>query len=157
MATDTRTGHQVIEDALKKAAEGNWLASPAGCGPEEGRAYQRGLAAAYQHALEMIPAALVAPQVEQQPAPQASRVWRGGGTLTVADLVNNLLTLDQELPVYGAQYIERRGQRRAIAVHPTVSRERVADERWIGEGQALNAAVIWTRAEQPALEKSLAP
>ena len=86
----------------------------------------------------------------EQPAPQASRVWRGGGKLTVADLVNNLLMLDQELPIYGAQYIEHHGQRRAIAVHPTVSRERVADERWIGEGQAINAAVIWTRAEQPA-------
>ncbi len=85
-----------------------------------------------------------------QPAAQASRVWRGGGTLTVADLVNNLLMMDQALPIYGAQYIEHNGRRGPIAVHPTVSRERVADGRWIGEGKELNAAVIWTRAEQPA-------
>ncbi|KAB2896786.1 MAG: 3'-5' exoribonuclease, partial [Burkholderiaceae bacterium] len=71
-------------------------------------------------------------------------------TRTVADLVNNLLTLDQALPIYGAQYIEKDGRRCAIAVPPTVSRERVKDGRWIGQGEELNAAVIWTRAEQPA-------
>lgn len=71
-------------------------------------------------------------------------------TRTVADLVNNLLTLDQALPVFGAQYIEKDGRRCAIAVPPTVSRERVLDGRWIGQGEDLNAAVVWTRAEQPA-------
>lgn len=71
-------------------------------------------------------------------------------TRTVADLVNNLLLLDQALPIHGAQYIEFEGRRRAIAVEPTVSRERVKDGRWIGEGNELNATVIWTRAEQPA-------
>lgn len=71
-------------------------------------------------------------------------------TLTVADLVNNLLLLDQTLPIYGAQYIDHptRGHC-AIAVPPTVSRERVQDSRWIGKGDALNAAVVWTRAAQP--------
>lgn len=72
-------------------------------------------------------------------------------TKTVADLVNNLLLLDQSLPIYGAQYIEHEGRRRAIAVGPTVSRERVKGGRWIGEGEDLNSAVIWTRAEQPAV------
>lgn len=69
---------------------------------------------------------------------------------TVADLASNLLLMDQSLPIYGAQYIEHQGRRRAIAVSPTVSRERINDGRWIGEGDTLNAAVIWTRAEQPA-------
>lgn len=70
---------------------------------------------------------------------------------TVADLVNNLLLMDQTLPLYGAQYIEHpAGRRRVITVPPTVSRERVKDGRWIGEGDELNAAVVWTRAEQPA-------
>ena len=82
-------------------------------------------------------------------APQGERQWICP-TRTVADLVNNLLTLDQALPAYGAQYIEKDGRRCAIAVPPTVSRERVKDGRWIGQGEELNAAVIWTRAEQPA-------
>lgn len=68
---------------------------------------------------------------------------------TVADLVSNLMLMDQTLPIYGAQYIEHQGQRRCVAVPPTVSRERIMDSRWIGEGDACNAAVIWTRAEQP--------
>ena len=82
-------------------------------------------------------------------APQGERQWICP-TRTVADLVNNLLTLDQALPAYGAQYIEKDGRRCAIAVPPTVSRERVKDGRWIGQGEELNAAVIWTRAERPA-------
>lgn len=82
-------------------------------------------------------------------APQGERQWICP-TRTVADLVNNLLTMDQALPIYGAQYIERDGRRCAIAVPPTVSRERVKDGRWIGQGEELNAAVVWTRAEQPA-------
>ncbi|MEG0000604.1 hypothetical protein [Comamonas sp.] len=70
---------------------------------------------------------------------------------TVADLVNNLLLMDQTLPIHGAQYIEHpAGRRRVITVPPTVSRERVKDGRWIGEGEELNAAVVWTRAEKPA-------
>ena len=68
---------------------------------------------------------------------------------TVADLVNNLKLMDQTLPIYGAQYIEHLGKSRCIATPPTVSRERIKDSRWIGEGDTLNAAVIWTRAEQP--------
>ena len=67
---------------------------------------------------------------------------------TVADLANNLLMMDQALPIYGAQYIEHAGTRRCIAVSPTLSRERIKDGRWIGEGDELNAAVIWTRAAQ---------
>uniref|UniRef100_UPI002FDEEB7C hypothetical protein n=1 Tax=Delftia acidovorans TaxID=80866 RepID=UPI002FDEEB7C len=82
-------------------------------------------------------------------APQGERQWICP-TRTVADLVNNLLTMDLALPIYGAQYIERDGRRCAIAVSPTVSRERVKDGRWIGQGEELNAAVVWTRAEQPA-------
>lgn len=82
-------------------------------------------------------------------APQGERQWICP-TRTVADLVNNLLTMDQALPIYGAQYIEKDGRRRAIAVPPTVSRQRVQDGRWIGQGNELNAAVVWTRAEQPA-------
>jgi len=69
---------------------------------------------------------------------------------TVADLANNLLTMDQTLPIYGAQYIDHPTRGRcAIAVHPTLSRERVKDERWIGAGDELNAAVVWTRAAAP--------
>ena len=80
---------------------------------------------------------------------QAPRTWRGGD-MTVADLVNNLLMIDQSLPIYGTQSIEHpAGKRRIIALHPTVSRERVKDSRWIGEGDELNAAVIWTRAAHP--------
>lgn len=92
---------------------------------------------------------------ESAPAAQQTRAWRSG-KLTVADLVNNLLMMDQALPIYGAQYIEHPpGKRRAIAVAPTVSRERIKDSRWIGEGESLNAAVIWTRAEQPAPQVTL--
>jgi hypothetical protein len=71
--------------------------------------------------------------------------------VTVADLANNLLLMDQALPIYGAQYIDHPTRGRcAIAVSPTVSRERVMDSRWIGQGDQLNAAVVWTRASQPA-------
>ena len=76
---------------------------------------------------------------------------------TIADLVNNLMLMDQALPIYGAQYIEHPpGKRRAIAVPPTVSIERVKDSRWIGEGEALNTAIVWTRAEQPAAPQAQA-
>jgi hypothetical protein len=51
-----KTGHEIIEEALAKAVKHDWNNSPAGMSPEEGRAYQHGLAAAYLHALEMIPA-----------------------------------------------------------------------------------------------------
>lgn len=72
-------------------------------------------------------------------------------TKTVADLVNNLLLLDQSLPIYGAQYIDHPERKRcAIAVEPTISRERVKDGRWIDQGDELNAVVIWTRAAQPS-------
>jgi len=68
---------------------------------------------------------------------------------TVADLANNLSLMDQELPIYGAQYIDHPSRGRcAIAVSPTVSRERVQDSRWIGHGTELNAAIVWTRAAQ---------
>lgn len=87
-------------------------------------------------------------------SPQGERQWICP-TRTVADLVNNLLTMDQALPVYGAQYIEKDGRRCAIAVPPTVSRERVKDGRWIGQGEELNAAVVWTRAEQPVAAPGL--
>lgn len=69
---------------------------------------------------------------------------------TVADLVNNLLTLDQSLPIYAALSIQHDDRRRTITMSPTLSLERVKDGRWIGEGDALNAAVIWSKAEQPA-------
>ncbi len=70
--------------------------------------------------------------------------------VTVADLSRILSMIDQELPIYGAQYIDHPTRGRcAIAVPPTVSRERVQDSRWIGKGDDLNAAVVWTRAEQP--------
>jgi hypothetical protein len=52
------TGREVIENALKEAEKGDWSASPIDMDPEESRAYQRGLAAAYQHALEVMPADL---------------------------------------------------------------------------------------------------
>ena len=83
----------------------------------------------------------------QQEAPAAERRYING-VKTVADLVNNLLLLDQSLPIYAAQHIQIANRRRTITVPPTVSRERVKDERWIGEGDELNAAVIWTRAEE---------
>lgn len=49
------TGHEIIEAALKKASDGNINNSPCYYPPEEAAAYQAGMAAAYQHALEMIP------------------------------------------------------------------------------------------------------
>ncbi len=89
-------------------------------------------------------AAQAAPQQEAQAAERRYI----NGVKTVADLVNNLLLLDQSLPIYAAQHIQIANRRRTITVPPTVSRERVKDERWIGEGDELNAAVIWTRAEE---------
>ncbi|MFY9460416.1 MAG: hypothetical protein WAP57_11775 [Aquabacterium commune] len=85
-----------------------------------------------------------------QAAPAAERQYING-VKTVADLVNNLLLLDQSLPIYAAQHIQIANRRRTITVPPTVSLERVKDERWIGEGDELNAAVIWTRADAPAV------
>lgn len=68
---------------------------------------------------------------------------------TVADLANNLLLMDQTMPIYGAQYIDHPTRGRcAIAVSPTVTRERVQDSRWIGQGNELNAAIVWTMAAQ---------
>jgi hypothetical protein len=49
------TGHEVIEAALLKASKYDHNNSPFGMEPTQGVAYQMGLAAAYMHALEMIP------------------------------------------------------------------------------------------------------
>lgn len=92
------------------------------------------------------------PTPTAQAAPAAERQYING-VKTVADLVNNLLLLDQSLPIYAAQHIQIANRRRTITVPPTVSRERVKDERWIGEGDEMNAAVIWTRAAAPATQQ----
>lgn len=62
---DTRTGHQVIEDALQQAATNNAANSPFPMVGDAAIAFQKGLAAAYQHALEMIPANLHFEKLEQ--------------------------------------------------------------------------------------------
>lgn len=49
-------GHAVIEDALKKASRGNLADAPFPLTGEAAKGYMQGLAAAYLHALEMIPA-----------------------------------------------------------------------------------------------------
>ncbi len=49
------TGHQIIERALAKAVKGDHNNSPPCLSPDEGIAFQAGLAAGYLHALEMIP------------------------------------------------------------------------------------------------------
>lgn len=59
-------GHAVIEKALSQALLGDTNNSPAGLLPDVAYGYQQGLAAAYQHALEMIPAAQP-PQQSAQP------------------------------------------------------------------------------------------
>lgn len=51
-----KTGHQIIEEALAQAEEGNPDNSPFGMFGAAAFAYQSGMAAAYRHALEMIPA-----------------------------------------------------------------------------------------------------
>lgn len=50
-----KSGHQIIEDALAQAALHDPNHSPFGLTYEQGVAYQMGMAAAYLHALEMIP------------------------------------------------------------------------------------------------------
>jgi len=104
----------------------------------------------------MLDAGFEPPFTEPAPVAQAEPTERQyvSPVQIVADLVNNLLMLDQALPIYGAQYIDHPTRGRcAVAVDPTVSRERVLDSRWIGRGDTLNAAVIWTRATQPAVIK----
>lgn len=51
------TGHEIIEAALKKAAEVNYHNAPGLVyDADEGKAHQEGMRDAYQHALEMMPA-----------------------------------------------------------------------------------------------------
>lgn len=48
------TGKEIIEEALKEASKGDPNNSPFGMEYYLGMAYQQGMAAAYQHALEMM-------------------------------------------------------------------------------------------------------
>ena len=50
-----KSGHQIIEEALKVALKAEPVNAPFGMVGEVAVAYQMGMAAAYQHALEMIP------------------------------------------------------------------------------------------------------
>lgn len=52
---DAKSGHQIIEEALAKAAQLDPNNSPFGMPRNEAVVYQQGLAAAYLHSLEMIP------------------------------------------------------------------------------------------------------
>ncbi len=55
-APAVRSGHDVIEEALRTAVKHDPNNSPFGMSHAQGVAYQMGMATAYQHALEMIPA-----------------------------------------------------------------------------------------------------
>jgi hypothetical protein len=70
---------------------------------------------------------------------------------TVADLVNNLLTLDQAMPVHGAIFVEIDGRRRARVRPLSLSREKVVGP-WIESGKRDGPwnLVIWSQADERA-------
>ena len=63
-------GHEVIEAALAAALKRDPNSAPVGIAPEHAVVYQQGLAAAYQHGLEMIPLPELEPDhAETAPTP----------------------------------------------------------------------------------------
>lgn len=72
--------------------------------------------------------------------------WRP--IVTVADLVNNLQTLDQDMPAHGAIFVEIDGRTRAKVRPLSLSREHV-NGPWIESGaEGPWHLVIWSNADE---------
>jgi len=69
---EDRSGHEIIEAALAEATDGDPNKAPAGMSHEASCAYLSGMAAAYAHALEMIPAPPAKTCAEAPEAPAAA-------------------------------------------------------------------------------------
>lgn len=81
------------------------------------------------------------------PVAQEPVAWRSP-IHTVADLVNNLLTLDQNMEVHGAYFIDHEGGRKeARARGLSLSREHVEDGRIKRDASVPWSLVIWTAME----------
>lgn len=86
-------------------------------------------------------------------------VW--GPVHTVADMVRNLLTLDQATPLYTAFGIQFNDKRRYRTRPVMISRERVIDGRWVDSTRedAPYATIVWAnqdeRTAEPAMPKMM--
>lgn len=78
-----KTGHQIIEEALAKAALRHYSNAPAGYDPAEAKAHQEGMADAYRHALEMIPEEKATPWRVEEMGPHFRKLHLSVGSAAV--------------------------------------------------------------------------
>ncbi len=73
-----------------------------------------------------------------------------GPVHVVADLVRNLLTLDQSAPIYSAFHVDHQGQRRCRTRGVMTSWERVIDGKWVDPARTdvPYAVIVWAKPEQ---------
>jgi len=102
--------------------------------------------------LALIALARRAQPESEAPAPEWGRVR------TVADMVRNLLTLDQGDPIHAAFPIEFQGARRMRTSPITISRERVIDGKWLDQTRkdVPYAVVVWAKPDERA-QQAAAP
>lgn len=155
--SDTPTSGDAVREALERARDAIASLTPYALGGVEVENTD-GSGGAYQYPirdelLADIDAALSKPEA----APAGEVVaWRSP-IETVADLVNNLLTLDQAMAVHTAYFITRNdGRTESRTRSPSLSRERVANSRIkTGDKSVPYSLVIWAsqdeRATPPAI------
>jgi hypothetical protein len=87
-----------------------------------------------------------------QPAPASTGrdALSYGPVHVVADLVRNLLTLDQSAPIYSAFHVDHQGQRRCRTRGVMTSWERVIDGKWVDPARTdvPYAVIVWAKPEQ---------
>lgn len=85
-------------------------------------------------------------------APQAEPAPEWGRVRTVADMVRNLLTLDQNDPIHSAFFVDFDGKRRCRTSHISISRERVIDGKWVDQTRkdVPYAIVVWAKSDERA-------
>jgi hypothetical protein len=85
----------------------------------------------------------------QQAAPEAP-AW--GPVETVADMVRNLLTLDQSTPIHAAFHVDIEGKRRCRTRPVSISRERVIDGKWVDPSRkdVPYAVIVWAKQDEAA-------
>jgi hypothetical protein len=91
-----------------------------------------------------------ATQAPQGDTRQGAPAW--GPVETVADMVRNLLTLDQAAPIYAAFHVDITGERRCRTKPVTISRERVIDGKWVDSKRedVPYAMIVWAKPDEAA-------
>ena len=88
----------------------------------------------------------------EAPAPEWGRVR------TVADMVRNLMTLDQAEPIFSAFHVDFDGARRCRTSPISISHERVIDGKWVDSTRkdVPYSTVVWAKPDERA-QQAAAP